>query len=384
MRNIVIGGLFLGALVLGGCDDKPSGGNAAPSASVTAATAPPATSASAAAAPSASAKAEEKKKAEGPKDHKSRLKAMTEAWGAHDAKKIAALYSEHAVLKMAGRPELKGREAIEKDLGEHFAGFKDASILPGRVWEKDKHTALVEWVMKGTNTGELPKMGIPKATNKPFGVAGATWIEIDDDGFIKEEHSFMDTPNMLAQVKEEKKIRGVLAGPTDGTDAFESADAKLKEAKDEKAKGELAKAVEAEKKNLEAEEKFAGHINGNKEAEALKLVADDFKLVDYTQEKDLDKKGFKELVHMWLASFGDLKVKNAASFAAGDFVVQEVEYTGVQKAPFMGIKDSHKPINLHMVQVDQFKDGKIVKSWSWGNSAELFEQIAEKKEEKKK
>ena len=56
---------------------------------------------------SASAKPEPEKKAEGPKNHKARIKSLDEAFASHDAKKVAALYAEDAVVT---RP---GRESVE-------------------------------------------------------------------------------------------------------------------------------------------------------------------------------------------------------------------------------------------------------------------------------
>lgn len=168
MRKLLIGTLILGTAALAACEDKAST-PAAPVASASAAAAP-------SSAPSAatSTTAAPPKAPEGPKDHVARAKAMVEAFAAHDPKKLAALYAEDAVVKTPGMPDVKGRDAIEKEATQMFATFKDAKITTGRIWEKDKHTALVEQVWSGTNTGDAPEMGIPKATNKPAGVSGAS------------------------------------------------------------------------------------------------------------------------------------------------------------------------------------------------------------------
>jgi len=376
MRKIVIGGLVLGALAMVACDDKPSGGNAMPSASASAAPPPSA----AAAAPSASAKPEPEKakKAEGPKDHKALLKAMAEAWGTHDAKKVAGLYAEDGTITRPGRPELKGREAIEKRLGENFAAFKDLTIVPGRTWEKDKHTVVFEWVDKGTNTGDWPEIGIPKATNKPFAVVGASWVEVNDEGFIKTERNYLDGPTLFGQIMEDKKnpVRAAINTPPDGMTDYESPAMKAKEAKDEKEKAELTKVMAEEKKNLEVEDKVIGHMNAGKPDEALKLVADDVKYADYTMEKDVSgKKTFGEFVHKWFTAFPDIKTKSTASFVDGDFVIEEFEYTGTQKGALGSIKPTNKTATFHQLEVDQFKDGKLVKAWVYGNNGELLTQL---------
>ena len=396
MRKIVIGGLVLGALVLAGCDDKSSGSGEAPaqSASATAATVP-APSASAAASPSASAKAEapeKEKKAEGPKDHKSRVKAMEEAWASHDAKKVTALYAEDAVFKAPGMPDAKGRDAIEKHLTGMFAAFKDAKLTRGRVFEKDKHTIVVESLFTGTNTGDAPDMGIPKATNKPVGIMTASWYEIGDDGLIKEEHHFHDDPTFMGQLKEDKKnpVRPVFAALPDGSEHFEAKaekeeakkEDKKDDGKDSKAKKEekkdddSSKRAETEKKNVEAEDKMIADMNAGKIADSLKYLADDVSTTDYTQDKDLKgKKAFEAMIHGYLAAIPDMKIKGSGTFGDGKFVVQEFEYTGTQKGALGPIKPTNKPVDMHQLEIDEFKDGKIVKIWSWGNNMELLSEL---------
>jgi len=392
MRTIVFGSVILSALALGACEDKPSGG-ATPGTSAT--PAPSAATSTTAATPSASAQpaAPEKKKVEAPKDHKARFKALEDAYSAHDAKKVSELFAENGVMTRPGRDDIKGRAEIEKRVAKNFEVFKDMKITLGRVWEKDKHTAFAEWVGTGTNSGEWPEIGIPKATNKAFGVVGASWIEVDDDGFIKEENSFLDGPTMLGQLmpKAEMPARAVITAAPEGTEHFEPLAAK--EAKDDKAKAELAKALEAEKKHLEAEEKLLAAFNSdkpNKIDEGLKLFADDFVNVDYTQEKNQKGKGeFKALVGKYFLAFPDLRIKSTTSFPMGKYVVSKFEYTGTQKGAFGPIKATNKPISLHQVEVDEFNnDGKLVKSWTWGNNEELLKELGvtpaqEKKDEVK-
>jgi steroid delta-isomerase-like uncharacterized protein len=400
MRKIVIGGLVLGAFVLLGCDDKSSGGNAAPSASAAPSAAP--APSSAAPAPSGSAKAdndkpekEKKAKAEAPKDFKARVKALSEAWASHDSKKIADLYADDAVIKVAGQPDVKGHDDIAKHLDKHLAAFKDITITAGRVWEKDKHSAVVEWVEKGTNTGDAPDMGLPKATNKPFGIVSASWIEVNDDGFIKEERIFMDGPTLIGQLvenkKEEKKnpVRGIVAAPPDGTAHHESAEAKAKDAKDPKEKAELDKVAETEKKNVELEDKFIGWTNDKKDEDIVKLTEEKYKGVDYTQPKDIvGRKEFKEMMHTWRVAFPDIKVKSLHAFGDHDFAIEELEYTGVQKGALGPIKATNKPVTVHYLSIDEIRDGKVVATWTFGDSNELLSQLgvvsaAEKMEEKK-
>jgi predicted ester cyclase len=394
MRKIVIGGWVLSALLVAGCDKSSGSGGEAPASSSTSnsavvpsATATSTSSSNAKTEPGDKDKDKEKdKKAEkeGPKDHAARIKLLEEGFASHEPKKIAALYSEDGVVKTPGLPDVKGREAIEKEAEKMFGVFKDAKLMHGRVWEKDKHTIVVESLFTGTNTGDAPEMGIPKATNKPVGIMGAAWYEVGDDGFIKEEHRYHDQATGMGQMVPDKKnpVRGVISAPPDGTEKYEAKTGKeVKDAKDEKEKAELAKVVEEEKKHVEFENKFVAFLNDHKIDEAIKWVGEDVFFADYTQEKDLKgKKAFKDMLGMYLTAFPDMKAKATGCFAAGEFAVCEFEYTGTQKGALGPIKPTNKPVDLHQVEVDQIKDGKLVKGWSWGNNVELLTELGVIKE----
>jgi steroid delta-isomerase-like uncharacterized protein len=402
MRTIVITGWVMGALLLAACDEKSSGSSETPaqSASANAAVVPTATATSSGNAKTEPPKSDKDKdkneKIEAPKDHVARVKALDDAFAAHDAKKIADLYAPDAVVRTAGMPEVKGRENIAKEAEKMFAVFKDAKLTHGRVWEKDKHTVVVESVFTGTNTGDAPEMGIPKATNKPVGIVGAAWIEVADDGFIKEEHRYHDSPTSMGQLVPDPKnpVRAVITAPPNGTekyDALNGAEVKEEEKKAdkdkekgekgkaekaEKDKGELSKMVAAEKAEVELENKFVAALNAGKLDDGLKLCADDILFVDYTTAADVKgKKAFKDTLGMYLTAFPDMKAKITQAFGDRDYAVLEFEYTGTQKGPLGPIKPTNKAADIHQIEVDQFKDGKFVKSWAWGNNLELLTEL---------
>jgi predicted ester cyclase len=249
-------------------------------------------------------------------------------------------------------------------------------------------------------------MGIPKATNKAVGVVGASWIETNEEGFIKEEHRYHDQMTTMGQLNPDKKnpTRPVVTAPPDGTEKYEAkeekdgkdekdkaAPEKEKEKekaapgkdekgkatppKDEKEKGAPAK-VEEEKKALEIETKWMTALNAHKMEEAYKLIDNSVVFVDYTMPADTKGlKAFKDLMGTYLTAFPDVQMKMTQGFADGDFYVGEIEYTGTQKAALGPIKATNKAIDLHQLEVDQIKDGKIVKGWTWGNNVELLTEL---------
>ena len=356
MRKLLIGSLVLAAAVMPACEEK----NEAPAAPAPSAT-PSAAVSTTAAVPKPVTKPEE-----GPKDHAARAKAVADAWAAHDGKKYAAVFAEDALVTRPGKPDIKGRAEVEKSFNETLGAFKDAKLTIGRVWEKDKHTALMEYVFSGTNTGAAPEMGIATATNKPFGVVGAIWTESGDDGFIKVAHRYVDSPTILGQLTPDAKnpVRPVVNEPPSGTSrATGAATATTKGTPEEAA-------------NLEVENKWLAAVNAGKLDDGIKLVAKDVVFEDYTQPAAIKgDKAFKENIGMYLKAFPDMKATMTNSFTVGPFVVAEFEYTGTNKGPLGPIKATNKPVDIHQVEVDEIKDGKFVRATSWGNSAEMLKQM---------
>ena len=368
MRTIFIFGWVLGALVLAGCD-RSSGSGESPAQSA---------SARAAVVPTASAPAKTEKR-EGPRDHVARARAMDEAFASRDPKQLAALYADDALIKMPGMPDVKGREAIEKSAERMFAVFKDAKLTHGRIWEKDRHTVVIESVFTGTNTGDAPEMGIPKATNKAVGIVGASWFEVDDDGLIKEEQRFHDEPTAVGQLVPDRKnpVRAAITAPPNGTDDYKArSEEEAKEAKDENQRKELANAIEVQRKNIELEDKGAAFLSDRNVDGVLKAIADDTVYVDYTGPTDVKgKKAFREMLDSFLAVFPDLKSKVVGGFGDGDYAVVLQEYSGTQKGALGAIKPTNKPMDIHQLEVDLYKGGKQVNGWTWGNSAEMLTEL---------
>ncbi|HEY8041051.1 MAG TPA: hypothetical protein VIF15_14695, partial [Polyangiaceae bacterium] len=61
------------------------------------------------------------------------------------------------------------------------------------------------------------------------------------------------------------------------------------------------------------------------------------------------------------------------------FTIDEGEFTFTQTADFVHdkvrIPNKKKTITGHNLEVDQWKDGKIVRSWNWSNEMEFDTQL---------
>jgi steroid delta-isomerase-like uncharacterized protein len=283
------------------------------------------------------------------------MAGVVAAMNARDAKKLASFYAETAVVNVIGAPETKGRDQLVQHFQQMFTAFPDFKTAANRVWMKDD-VAIVEWVMNGTHKGEMH--GI-KATEKPVGMQGVSVVWSNGDGQIKEEHVYHDMGTVMSQMGLSKqKARGIptmpgspqVFSPTGSPD---------------------------ETKNLEASKAWMKSFETKKEADFVAGVADSIEWDDMTQAetmkgKEAGKKYFKGM----LTAFPDLKASNTNSWAIGEYVIHEGVFEGTHKGNLFGmIPPTNKKVAMHGLDIVQYKDGKVVKGWSYGNSAEMMTQL---------
>jgi len=280
-------------------------------------------------------------------------KAMLEARNAHDAKKVASLYADDAVVTMAGMPEQHGRADVEKESQQLFDGYKDSKFWASRVFVK-KDMVVLEWGWSGTNNGEM--MGM-KATNKQAGTAGLSVMWFNDDGLIKKENVYMDMATVMAQLTGKGKARAVPTPPA-SVEVHTS-----KDGADEAKNMDLVKGM------------YAG-LDSRKEADFLGPMTDDVEYNDYTAPQATKGKGeVKKFFTMFTKAFPDGKSATMNMFGADDFVVGEVNLTGTHKGQFGPFAATKKPVSLHAAEIFQVKDGKVVRGWTYANNAEFLTEI---------
>ena len=77
----------------------------------------------------------------------------------------------------------------------------------------------------------------------------------------------------------------------------------------------------------------------------------------------------------WKA-FPDMKEEPATPLAVEDFTVSEVVVRGTQKGALGPLKPSKKAMAIHQADIVQWKDGKMVRAWVYGNAKEMFDQLS--------
>ncbi len=269
-----------------------------------------------------------------------------------DPDKNIQLYAPDATAWLPGQPPMKGREALVASAKNLLSQFSDARQTDVRMWTKG-HTLVLQWVQTATH----------KASGKPVGFSGLEIFTFNDDGLVVTDHTYTDIETIMEQTGEykgQKAAPPVLSPP--------SAPVELHSAKNDATEDANAAAIVATnaawfKKD---DKTFLGSFT------------DDF--VSYSASgKQHDKKFLVGNLAAVRKAVDATALKDVNVIAVEDFTINEEEGSYTQKAAysFDGYKlpNTKKSATTHSVEIDQWKDGKIVKSWSWENGLEMDAQL---------
>ncbi len=334
--SMVVGTAALAALVVAGCgkDDK---GNEKPK---------------------PAAKPAEPKKPEPPKPLTANelVQRSKQAWSAFNSGDMAAFgkfYAANATLDFvgSGQPTATGRDAVLGAIGQFRTALPDlkgesaVAILSG-------HTAVSVDIMVGTHKGDL--MGVPP-TEKTLGMPVIHVFHLNDQGEVTKELAYFDPAAMMGQM-------GVVEGPHRAALEHSGASADYVIAEDS----------DVEKANLEAIKASDMAMAAGDDAKAMELLSEDIVVHDYTMPEDVEGLAkIKEMNEMWKKAFPDAKYETEWAVAAGDYVARGGTVSGTNKGPIpmMGVKKATgKTVTFSFAEVCRFEDGKIVETWSTGNT----------------
>jgi steroid delta-isomerase-like uncharacterized protein len=286
------------------------------------------------------------------------LKGVNDAFNAHDAKKVASLYSEDAtVTDYGGGPASHGRDDAARMVQMLFDTFSDAKVATTRVWIKG-NVAVSEMAWSGTMSADM--MGI-KASKKPVGQLRVHITWFNDDGLIKEEHEYADSAGMMAQMSAKKGAPPVPTLPTSAPEVHVA-----KGTPDEDKLADWAKTGDDTMSKDDA-----------KAAVALFAADGDF-LSNFGGPAAKGTKDITKGYTAWFKAFPDQKWTVANAWGIDGFAIVEDSLTGTQKGPLGPLPASNKPVTgWHFVTIAQpTADGKVQHMWSYGNLAEATAQIS--------
>lgn len=75
------------------------------------------------------------------------------------------------------------------------------------------------------------------------------------------------------------------------------------------------------------------------------------------------REGMKHLIVQLTTSFPDLKVTNEEILQEGNKVIVRSQLTGTQRGDFVGLPTKNRALNIMAIDIHEFRDGKIVRTW---------------------
>ena len=119
----------------------------------------------------------------------------------------------------------------------------------------------------------------------------------------------------------------------------------------------------AEGANAVAIKKFYEAFGQNKPELLDQILAPNWEDVPPNEGQAIGRDAFKPFVGGFHKMFPDLKVVNDDIIDAGDKVVVRSTLSGTQVESFAGFPSKGKSFSIMAIDIHQFKDGKVVKTW---------------------
>ena len=286
------------------------------------------------------------------------VRSLISAFNAHDARRIASLYTPDAVVAGVGSTgwiEASGRTVIETSYGQLFTAFPDVKWASPRV-HVTQDAAIQEWALTGTHQGELGGMA---PTQRTAGVHGAAVYFFDDEGRIRRQHTYYDALAMSAQLGTYKgKGRAAATLPTGDTQFM------------------TATGSTAEGLWLDAARTYYNAYETRDEKALNALLAADATHTSYLLPDD--RKGNKAVAEDFrgfLRAFPDIDIETKNMWGFGPHVITESVITTKKAGAWAGAKATQKPATLHVLDVLHFSDeGKLASIVTYGSPLELMVQ----------
>lgn len=105
------------------------------------------------------------------------------------------------------------------------------------------------------------------------------------------------------------------------------------------------------------------------------LVHDDF--IEHEEFPGLPpgKEGLRAFVALMRDAFPDLDVTVEDMIAEGDKVASRVRFSGTHRGEFMGIAPTEQMIDVAVIDIVQFRDGKASEHWGVTDQMAMMEQL---------
>jgi steroid delta-isomerase-like uncharacterized protein len=127
--------------------------------------------------------------------------------------------------------------------------------------------------------------------------------------------------------------------------------------------------------NAEIDREYVERVLNGGELDAI----DEIMAPDYVGHvpgfPDADREGDKQLIGMLRTAFPDLTMRIEDQIAAGDRVVHRLRAEGTHLGDFQGIPPTGKRVVVTGVNINRFRDGRVVEAWGFLDMLGLMQQL---------
>ena len=104
-------------------------------------------------------------------------------------------------------------------------------------------------------------------------------------------------------------------------------------------------------------------FNKREPALAQQVVSEDWIDIPAAPGQPSGRKGVEFIFDDLSRTFPDFTIIPAEILQDGNKVVVWSELTGTQRAPFMGFPSKNRNMTIQTIDIHEFKDGKIIRTW---------------------
>jgi steroid delta-isomerase-like uncharacterized protein len=94
-----------------------------------------------------------------------------------------------------------------------------------------------------------------------------------------------------------------------------------------------------------------------------RILSEDWVDIPAAPGQPAGREGMKHLLVQLTTTFPDLKVTNREILQEGNKVIVRSQLTGTQRGDFVGLPTKNRAVNIMAIDIHEFRDGKIVRTW---------------------
>jgi ketosteroid isomerase-like protein len=261
------------------------------------------------------------------------------------------------LIRTPGGTDRRGSGAIAATWDAQSELLRDAQCPGPQVFIKGG-TAVLLTAAAGVSTGT--SFGL-KPTGRLVGVMTATVDVFTPDGKIIEQREYADAPTLFAQLGLYDRPRRAVLVPSWVLECH------------------IATGAPEERANAALAKQMQRAFDRRDRAAYAAALDDDVVWDDYTLDAPTRGKG--EVVRRFEAQSGAFSRAFLDCEARGivDYVVSECALSGVQTGPVavagIQVAPTNGDVIVHTLEILQIRGGKVLRGWTYGNSAEVAKEL---------